>query len=248
MRYFIELAYKGTNFHGWQIQPDAISVQEIIEKAISTKLQENISIMGAGRTDTGVHASFFVAHFETKKKFDIKQIMYGLNNLVGKDITIYKIYPVDKELHARFDAVSRTYEYKISKIKNPFLRETSAFFNKNLDINLMNEGGQILLDYTDFTSFSKLHTYTKTNNCKITNAYWEEKDELLIFTITADRFLRNMVRAIVGTLLDLGEHKITLDNFKAIIELKDRNKAGKSAPAEGLFLTKIKYPTTQSNS
>ncbi len=242
MRYFIELAYKGTNFHGWQIQPNAISVQEILENSLSTKLQEKISVTGAGRTDAGVHASFFVAHFETKKQFNINQIIYGLNNLVGQDISIYKIYPVKQDLHARFDAISRTYEYRISKNKNPFLRETSAFFNKNLDLNLMNKGGKILLNYIDFTSFSKVHTDTKTNNCTVSKALWEEKDELLIFTITADRFLRNMVRAIVGTLLDLGEHKISLDNFKRIIELKDRRKAGKSAPAEGLFLTNITYP------
>jgi len=242
MRYFIELAYKGTNFHGWQIQPDAISVQEVLEKALSTKLQENISVTGAGRTDTGVHASFFVAHFDSSKNLDVQQITYGLNNLVGKDIAIYKIFSVDKHLHARFDAISRTYEYRISKKKNPFLREISTLYNKNLDIGLMNEGGKILLNYIDFTSFSKLHTDTKTNNCKITEAFWEEKNDLLIFTITADRFLRNMVRAIVGTLLDLGEQKITLEDLKTIIESKDRKKAGKSAPAEGLFLTRIEYP------
>ncbi len=246
MRYFIELAYKGTNFHGWQIQPNAISIQEIIEQSLSTKFQESISVTGAGRTDAGVHASFFVAHFETKKSFDVKKIIYGLNNLVGQDISVYKIYPVNERLHARFDAISRTYEYRISKRKNPFLRELSTFFNKDLDIDLMNKGGEILLNYTDYTSFSKLHTDTKTNNCSVSQAFWEEKDELLIFTITADRFLRNMVRAIVGTLLDLGEHKINITQFKKIIEIKDRTKAGKSAPAEGLFLTNIKYPSNPS--
>ena len=241
MRYFIELAYKGTNFHGWQIQPDAISIQEVIEKSLSLKLQENISITGAGRTDTGGHASFFIAHFDFNKDFDIEKTIHGLNNLLGKDIAIFKIYKVKSEAHARFDAVSRTYEYRISSVKNPFIKDTSTFFNKPLDIDLMNRAAKYLFDYTDFTSFSKLHTDTKTNNCTITEAYWKQTDELLIFTITADRFLRNMVRAIVGTLLDVGQEKISLSNFASIIELKNREKAGKSAPAEGLFLTQIKY-------
>ena len=242
MRYFIELAYKGTHFHGWQVQPDAISVQEVLEKALSTKLQEKIVVTGAGRTDTGVHASFFVAHFDTQKSFDTGSTIYGLNNLVGKDIAIYKIFPVADNLHARFDAVSRTYEYRICQTKNPFLKEISTFLNKDLDLDLMNKASQLLFEYTDFTSFSKLHTDTKTNNCKITQAFWAPQNELLVFTITADRFLRNMVRAIVGTLIDLGEHKISIDEFRKIIEAKDRAKAGKSAPAEGLFLTQIEYP------
>ena len=242
MRYFVELAYKGTNYHGWQRQPDAISVQEILEKALSTKLQEPVALTGAGRTDTGVHASYFVAHFNSSKEIDTQSIVYGLNNLVGKDIAIYKIFKVEDRLHARFDAISRTYEYRISRIKTPFLGEVSTFFNKDLDIELMNQAGEILLEYIDFTSFSKLHTDTKTNNCKVTKAFWQEKDELLIFTISADRFLRNMVRAIVGTLLEVGENKISLDYFRQIIEEKNRSKAGKSVPAEGLFLTRIEYP------
>ena len=242
MRYFIELAYKGTHFHGWQIQPDAISVQEVLEKSLSTKLQEKIAITGAGRTDTGVHASFFVAHFDSPKSFDCEKLLYGLNNLVGKDISIYKIYPVLKDTHARFDAVSRTYQYKIVHAKNPFLQETTSLIGKNLDVNLMNKACETLFDYIDFTSFSKLHTDTKTNNCKISEAYWEQKEDILIFTITADRFLRNMVRAIVGTLLDVGTNKTSISDFTKIIESKNRSKAGSSAPPEGLFLTDIKYP------
>ena len=242
MRYFIELAYQGTNYHGWQRQPDAVSVQEVLENALSTKLQEKIVLMGAGRTDTGVHASFFVAHFDCSKEIDEKTTVYGLNNLVGKDIAIHQIIKVDSAAHARFDAISRTYEYRISRTRNPFLRETSTFFNKEIDIELMNQAGNILLEFTDFTSFSKLHTDTKTNNCKVTEAFWEEKDELLVFTISADRFLRNMVRAIVGTLLEVGQKKINLADFRNIIEEKNRSKAGKSALAEGLFLTKIEYP------
>ncbi len=241
MRYFIELAYKGTNFHGWQIQPDAISVQEVLEKALSTKLQEGISVTGAGRTDTGVHASFFVAHFDTQKEFDSIKLIYGLNNLVGKDISVSKLYPVEKDKHARFDAKSRCYEYRITQVKSPFLTETCTFINRDLDVDLMNKAGQLLLSYTDFTSFSKLHTDTKTNNCKIYNVLWEYKGELLVFTIRADRFLRNMVRAIVGTMLDIGTGKISLSDFKQIIEDKNRSKAGISAPPEGLFLTKIEY-------
>jgi len=242
MRYFIELAYKGTNFHGWQKQPDAISVQEVLEKALSLKLQEDISVLGAGRTDTGVHASFFVAHFDSAKDFEIEKLIYGLNHLLGKEIAIYKIYSVNSNSHARFNAISRTYEYRISLRKNPFFIETTSFFNKNLDVDLMNRGGELLLNYSDFTSFSKLHTDTKTNNCKISKAVWTHQNEFLIFTITADRFLRNMVRSIVGTLIDLGEHKINIEDFKTIIESKDRRKAGQSVPPEGLFLTDIKYP------
>lgn len=246
MRYFIELAYKGTHFHGWQTQPNAISVQEVIEQSLSTKFQEPISIIGAGRTDTGVHASFYIAHFDTEQKFDLIKFTHSLNHLVGEDIVIYKIHPVPNNMHARFDAISRTYEYRISTIESPFLKETTCFFKNNLDLDLMNEAGKILLKHTDFTSFSKLHTDTKTNTCKITEAYWEKENSLLIFKITADRFLRNMVRAIVGTMLDLGQKKISLSDLEKVIEAKDRTKAGFSAPPEGLFLTHIVYPTIQS--
>ncbi len=241
MRYFIELAYKGTHFHGWQRQPDAVSVQEHIEKALSTKLQETVSITGAGRTDTGVHAAFYVAHFDTQKVFDSARLVYGLNHLVGKDIVIYKIYEVDADRHARFDAKSRTYEYRISPVKNPFYTETTTLFKSHLDIDLMNKAAEVLFEYQDFTSFSKLHTDTKTNNCKISEAFWQDKEGLLVFTISADRFLRNMVRAIVGTMLQVGLNKISINDFRAIIEAKDRTKAGTSVPPEGLFLTKIVY-------
>jgi len=242
MRYFIELAYKGTNYHGWQIQPDAISIQEVIEKALSIKLQEKISLIGAGRTDTGVHASFFVAHFESNNNFDSQKLIYGLNNLIGKEIVIYKIFKVANDKHARFDAISRTYEYRILQKRNPFLIETTSFFKEKLDVVLMNQACKQLYNYSDFTSFSKLHTDTKTNNCKIMFAFWEQREDVLVFTITADRFLRNMVRAIVGTMLEVGTKKINIQEFSQIIEQKDRSKAGKSAPAEGLFLNQIVYP------
>jgi tRNA pseudouridine38-40 synthase len=241
MRYFIELAYKGTHFHGWQRQPDAVSVQEVIENALSTKLQEDIAIVGAGRTDTGVHAEFFVAHFETEMQFHAGKLVYGLNHLVGQEIVIFGIYEVAHDKHARFDALSRTYEYRISTIKNPFYRETSSLFTVELNLDLMNKASEILFDYIDFTSFSKLHTDNKTNNCKITEAFWVKKDGFLTFTITADRFLRNMVRAIVGTLIEVGQNKISLKDFRNIIEAKNRSKAGMSVPPEGLFLTKIEY-------
>ncbi|MBN2669059.1 MAG: tRNA pseudouridine(38-40) synthase TruA [Bacteroidales bacterium] len=241
MRYFIELAYKGTHFHGWQVQPGAITVQESIEKALSTKLRTTIRLTGAGRTDAGVHASFFVAHFDTDAQFNPSVVILGLNHLVGQDIVIYKIYSVKADLHARFDAKSRCYEYRISRIKNPFYKETTTLLTRTLDIDLMREASAILFNHQDFTSFSKLHTDTKTNNCKIMQAEWIENGQLLIFKIKADRFLRNMVRAIVGTLLDVGEKKITPEEFERIIIAKNRSLAGQSAPPEGLFLTNIEY-------
>ena len=239
-RYFIELAYKGTNYHGWQTQPNAVTVQETIENALSKKLQEDVKITGAGRTDTGVHAEFFVAHFDTSKSITEKTV-YGLNRMLPNDISVFKIYEVNKDKHTRFDAISRTYEYRISTTKNPFYNETTAFIPTSFDIELLNKASKILLDYTDFTSFSKLHTDVKTNNCNITEAFWREENGFIIFRITADRFLRNMVRAIVGTLLELNTGKIKIKEFEEIIEAKNRNKAGKSANAEGLFLFEIKF-------
>jgi len=239
-RYYIQLAYKGTNYHGWQIQPNAISIQETLEKALSTKLQEVIRVTGAGRTDTGVHAEFFVAHFDSSKDIDNK-IVFGLNNLLPNDIVIYNIKKVKSDFNARFDAISRTYKYYITNTKTPFLNETTTFIKDDIDIDLLNKVCKILYDYTDFTSFSKLHTDTKTNNCKITNAKWYLENNIVVFEITADRFLRNMVRSIVGTMLDVNSGKISLTDFSKIIESKNRSNAGKSAPAEGLFLTAINY-------
>ncbi len=241
MRYFIELAYKGTNFHGWQRQPSVPTVQETLESALSKKLNTPIDIVGAGRTDTGVHASFFVAHFDTKLIFDIPKTVYGLNHLVGQDIVIYDIYKVEEHKHARFDATLRTYEYYITSKKNPFLRELRTYYSKTLNIEKMNEASNILLNYEDFTSFSKLHTDTKTNLCSITEAYWRNNGNEIVFKISANRFLRNMVRAIVGTLLEVGLEKINLEQFIGIIEGKNRSLAGASAPPEGLFLTDIRY-------
>jgi len=241
MRYFIELAYNGTRFKGWQIQPGVPTVQEAVEYALSIKLQTTIAVTGAGRTDTGVHASFFVAHFDTLVLFSPERIIHSLNHLIGLDIVVYKIYEVHDNLHARFDAKLRTYQYKISPLKNPFLQETTLFFDKKLDFDAMNRACTILFRHSDFTSFSKLHTDVKTNNCKVSRAEWKQDDALWVFTISADRFLRNMVRAIVGTLIELGLGKISEQQFEDIILAKDRGKAGTSAPAHGLSLVDIVY-------
>ncbi len=243
IRYFIELSYNGTRYHGWQIQPNAITVQEELNKALSTLLQNEINVVGAGRTDTGVHARFFVAHFEIPQSIsDFNKLVFKLNRFLSKDISIHRIYDVPPRFHARFDAVSRTYEYHIHQKKNPFLTDFSYFVTHDLDVEAMNEAAQVLFDYQDFTSFSKLHTDVKTNNCAIQFAKWQQTDKQLIFTISADRFLRNMVRAIVGSLLEVGRHKIDTQQFKAIIESKNRSNAGMSVPPQGLFLTEISYP------
>jgi tRNA pseudouridine38-40 synthase len=242
-RYFLQISYKGTNYHGWQIQPNAISLQEVLEKTLSTVLRETVEIVGAGRTDTGVHASFFVLHFELEKEIqEPENLLYKLNSLLPYDIACQKIWPVESGLHARFSAVSRTYKYYISTQKNPFRTDTSFKYLLPLDIDKMNEAARILAEYEDFTSFSRLHTDVKTNNCKILWAEWEVVNTQLIFTIKADRFLRNMVRAIVGTLLEVGKDKLTISDFRRIIETKDRGAAGASAPAKGLFLVDVEYP------
>lgn len=243
-RYFIKLSYKGTNYHGWQIQPNAITIQEVLNKAFSTILRESIEITGAGRTDTGVHALNYVAHFDSEQErlTEDGKLLFKINGFLPKDIVVHSIEQVNNEAHARFDAISRTYNYYIHQKKDPFLLESSYFLNQNLDVDLMNKASKLLFDFTDFTSFSKLHTDVKTNNCNITEAFWIFEDHKLFFTITADRFLRNMVRAIVGTLIEIGKHKLSLEDFVKIINNKNRSEAGVSVPAHGLFLTNIKYP------
>jgi len=242
-RYFLQCSYKGTNYHGWQIQPNAISVQEVFEDALSKILREKIAVVGAGRTDTGVHASFFILHFDVNSRINENlDLVYKLNSFLPSDIAVQKIWPVNKELHARFSAVSRTYKYYISTEKNPFNTEYSYKYVKPLDVEQMNKATRLLLNYEDFTSFSRLHTDVKTNNCKILQAEWMMEKKQLIFTIQADRFLRNMVRAIVGTLLEVGKGKLNIHQFREIIEKKDRDAAGASAPAQGLFLVDIEYP------
>jgi tRNA pseudouridine38-40 synthase len=244
MRYFIKLSYKGTHYHGWQYQPNAISVQEDLEKAFSLILRENISITGAGRTDTGVHAKNFIAHFEIEKELNskqLKELIYKLNSYISKDIAIHDIYRVDDNMHARFDAKERTYQYFITTTKNPFTTESAWYVHGNLDVNKMNLACEILKEYSDFGSFAKLHSDNKTNICNLMEAHWEFKNELLVFTIKADRFLRNMVRAIVGTMVDIGQGKTSLDKLRKIVESRDRNQAGRSVPGHGLFLVEIKY-------
>lgn len=250
MRYFINLSYDGKNYHGWQIQPGAITVQEVLNKALSTLLREQIEVVGAGRTDAGVNASMMIAHFDCppapqggeKKDIDLVQLRYRLNKLLPKDIAIHDIYPVADDMHARFSATSRTYHYYIITDKIPF--EPYAYrFPQPLDFEKMNEACKVLFDYIDFTSFSKLHTDVKTNNCKIMHAEWKQVTPIKWeFTITADRFLRNMVRAIVGTLIDVGRGAITIKQFREIIEKKDRCSAGTSVPGNALFLCNITYP------
>jgi tRNA pseudouridine38-40 synthase len=242
-RYFIYLSYKGTAYHGWQIQPNGISVQEVLEKALSTILRIKTEITGAGRTDTGVHAKLMVAHFDAEMEItNHEALALKMNSILPKDIAVYKIVAVKPDAHARFDAISRRYEYHIVTEKNVFRTELATRFNERLDFDKMNMAASVLMDYTDFTSFSKLHTDVKTNNCKISCAYWTKIADEWIFTIEADRFLRNMVRAVVGTLIEVGRGKMDVDDFKMVIEAKNRCKAGTSVPAQGLFLVDIKYP------
>lgn len=241
MRYFLELSYHGKNYYGWQIQPDVISVQEKITTALSTILREEITIVGAGRTDSGVHASQMYAHFDVDKDLD-ENFTYKLNAILPDDIVIYRTIKVSDEAHARFDAVSRSYEYKIWMGRNPFLLDTTWQLNyKNINIEAMNAAAKLLYEYEDFECFSKVKTDVHTFNCEVTNAVWKLEGEELTFYVSANRFLRNMVRAIVGTLLDIGLGKKSFEDFRMIIESKNRSKAGVSVPAKGLFLTKVEY-------
>jgi tRNA pseudouridine38-40 synthase len=242
-RYFLQLSYKGTHYHGWQIQPNAVSVQEVVERALSIILREEIAVVGAGRTDTGVHASCFVLHFDSKNMAIAEQdLVFKLNRFLPPDVAVFSIQKAPGDFHARFSAVSRTYNYFISTEKNPFRIETSYQYTVPLDVQKMNEAAQLLFEYEDFTSFSRLHTDVKTNNCKIYQAEWGREADQLVFTIRADRFLRNMVRAVVGTLLEVGRGKLSVEGFREIIEKKNRGAAGASAPAKGLFLSYIEYP------
>ena len=241
MRYFIELAYKGTNYHGWQYQPGADSIQETLNKSLSLLLKTDIDIVGAGRTDTGVHAKQMYAHFDYENEIDTPQLIHKLNSFLPKDIVVYNIQKVADESHARFDALKRTYEYHIHTTKDVFENEGSYQFMLPLDIDKMNEACQLLFKYNDFECFSKVNTDVKTFNCVIFEAYWTRSGNKLVFTISADRFLRNMVRAIVGTMINIGTGKISLADFEKIIESKNRSQAGFSVPAHGLYLTKIEY-------
>ena len=242
MRYFIELSYNGSGYHGWQIQPKALTVQEVLEEALSTLLSDKIAVVGAGRTDTGVHAAQMVAHFDTDRLFDNSDLVYKLNSFLPFNIAIAQIFKVKPDAHARFSAIKRSYLYRISLKKNPFTHRNAYYLNQDLDLDKMNAAAKLLFEYKDFQCFSKAHTNVKTYYCDITKARWYTKDGELQFVITADRFLRNMVRAIVGTLVNVGLGKIKVDDVHKIIQSKDRSAAGYSVPAHGLYLTEVSYP------
>jgi tRNA pseudouridine38-40 synthase len=247
MRYFAELAYDGTSFHGWQIQPNAYTVQEALDKALSTILRQKIETLGCGRTDTGVHASEFFAHFNAESEphqHDLlsRKFLNSLNSLLPYQVAVKRIIQTDPEAHARFDATLRSYEYHIHRRKDPFKYNRSWLLQDKLDMEKMNQAAQYMMSYTDFSAFSKSNTQVFTNNCKITRAIWIEEDENLVFHISADRFLRNMVRAIVGTLVLIGKGISPPESIHDIIESKNRSNAGSSVPACGLYLTEVKYP------
>jgi tRNA pseudouridine38-40 synthase len=248
-RYFIELAYDGTKYHGWQVQPNAVTVQELLDKALSTLLRQPVETTGCGRTDTGVHAKEFFVHLDVTNTEEgenaIKNFsrqVRGLNALLPYDIGVKNIIPVHQEAHARFDATLRSYEYRIHFEKNPFLHGYSCLLRDRPNLDMMNQAAAIVMEYTDFSCFSKSNTQVKTNNCKIVNAIWQQTANGIVFKISADRFLRNMVRAIVGTLLKVGKGELQPEEMRNIIESKNRSNAGMSVPACGLYLTEVKYP------
>ncbi|MEJ6982104.1 tRNA pseudouridine(38-40) synthase TruA [Pedobacter sp. P351] len=242
-KYFIELSYKGTNYHGWQIQPNALTVQEVLDKALGIFFRQKIETLGCGRTDTGVHASQFFAHCEIDiSSFNQDKAIQSINSILPFDISVKRFIEMPPQSHARFDATLRSYEYHIHYAKDPFLHDFSWLIRDRLDVKTMNIASAYLLNYTDFSCFSKSNTQVFTNNCKISQAEWIEVNDGLIFYISADRFLRNMVRAIVGTMVDIGRGKIGPDEIHTIIRSKNRSNAGTSVPACGLYLTKVNYP------
>jgi len=243
-RYFIQIAYDGSQYHGWQIQPNAVTVQELLDKAMSTFYRQPIETLGCGRTDSGVHATQFYAHFDIENLEESKVLnaVAGINAMLPYQIAAKRIIPVQDDAHARFHATARAYKYYLHFEKDPFKLNRSWLVKDKLDVNLMNQAAGLLLDYTDFSCFSKSNTQTFTNNCKIVKAVFEELEDGLVFTIEADRFLRNMVRAIMGTLVSVAKREINLEEFKAVIESKNRSKAGQSVPACGLYLVKVEYP------
>lgn len=242
MRYLLELSYKGTNYHGWQKQPDAHSVQGDLEQTLTLLLGTETEVTGCGRTDKGVHARYYIAHFDYEHELETAPLVQKLNKILSRDIAVYRVERVADHFHARFDAVSRSYEYWIIRKPDPFLTDLAWYWYGDLDIELMNEAAALLLTHRDFECFSKVHTDVKHFICEVTHARWEQQEHKLVFYISANRFLRNMVRAIVGTLIDVGKHKISLADFKQILESKDRGEAGQSVPARGLYLTAVQYP------
>ena len=251
-RYFITLSYDGTAYHGWQIQPNGISVQEVLEHALSTILRESIAITGAGRTDAGVHGRMMVAHFDTELSFDCAQLVYKVNRLLPRDVSVSRIEPVSEDLHARFSATSRTYHYYVHTGKQPFSRKYSCALRYTLDFDKMNEAAAYLIGEKDFKCFCKAGADVKTTICNLTEARWiPTNDEFTLttddtvtnwcFVITANRFLRNMVRAVVGTLIEVGRGRLSLDEFKKIVDGGTRSDAGESMPGNALFLWEVKY-------
>ena len=242
-RYFIHLAYNGANYNGWQTQPGLPTVQQTLESALATLLRQPIAVVGCGRTDTGVHASDFYAHFVSEELVvSSEELVFKLNNILPTDIAIFDIFPVADNAHARYDATARTYQYHVSDRRLPFRQGQYCRIYYRPDINKMNEAARVLMEYDDFTSFAKLHTQVKTNICHLTQAAWTEEEDGWVFTIRSNRFLRNMVRSVTGTLLDVGRGKLTIEGLREIIEKKDRCAAGVSMPACGLCLTKVEYP------
>ena len=243
-RFFFEIAYNGANYSGWQNQKNAISVQEVVEGALSKLLREEIKIIGSGRTDTGVHCEQQFFHTDIEKEFDPKNLVLRINSLLPKDISIYSYRNVKPKANARYNAIERTYQYRITRVKNPFLQGLAWHYFKPADIKTMNEAAALLLGEQDFQCFSKVKTEVNHFWCNIKKASWKQKEYEMEFTITANRFLRGMVRAIVGTLLDVGSGKITVHDFQEIIKSKDRKRASQNVPPYGLYLTKVKYPNS----
>ena len=245
MRYFVFFSYDGTRYHGWQIQPNGNSVQAELQRALSTLLREEIVVTGAGRTDAGVHARMMAAHFDFHDMLDGQQLAYKLNRLLPYDIAVQRVVQVGDEMHARFSATSRTYHYYIHTRKDPFRRAYSCEIHYPLDFSMMNEAGHILLEYEDFGAFCKAHSDVKTTICRVTKAEWiQTAPSEWYFEITANRFLRNMVRAVVGTLIDVGRGRLSLEGFRLVIEGKKRTEAGESMPGNALFLERVEYPLT----
>ena len=242
-RYFIELSYKGTNYHGWQIQKNATGVQQLLNKALSLKTGGDIETIGSGRTDKGVHALQQFAHFDMSKGISEEHLAFQLNRVLPNDIVVKRIFEVNPGAHARFDAVSRSYQYKINRLKDPFLIDTSYYRRGDLDLSLLNQAAGLLIGDQDFESFSKVKTDVNHFRCTITRSEWIEEEDKIYYYVTADRFLRGMVRTLVGTMLDIGSGKTSLEDLKRIIASLDRQKAGRAVPAHGLYLTQVKYPS-----
>lgn len=247
MRYFLDISYEGTAYHGWQIQPNGNTIQAEIEKALSTILKEEVSIMGSGRTDTGVHATQQIAHFDTLTELTPTDLAYKLNSFLPKDIAIRSLKAVGSKTHARFDAVKRTYHYHIHRHKNPFKQGVSYYFKQDIDRDAILEGCEIIRNWENFECFSKVHTEVNNFNCQIFAIDWLQNEDNDLFVVTANRFLRGMVRAMVGTLLDLGTNKINIEDLKSVLESNDRSRAGRAVPPHGLFLERIEYPTNMYN-